>query len=292
MTGYFGWIWKNFPILRNYLLWYPGHYYSPVPSLKDLKRYQEKIFSKKDEIYAIDLNESNQIELLNKFKSYYSEIPFEEHKKKNLRYYFDNPFYSFGDGIFLYCMMRHVKPKKIIEIGSGFSSANMLDTNELFFNGEISIKFVEPYPNRLKSLLKKDDLNKVTLFESKLQDVDLSIFKELQENDILFIDSSHVTKTFSDVNIIIFNILPTLNKGVYIHFHDIFFPFEYPKSWVLGGYAFNEAYILRAFLEFNEAFSIVLFNSLIGYKYKSILEKDFPLCRKNCGGGIWLRKLK
>jgi hypothetical protein len=83
-----------------------------------------------------------------------------------------------------------------------------------------------------------------------------SIISNLNENDILFIDSTHVSKFNSDVNCIIHNILPALSKGVYIHFHDVMYPFEYPKNWLIEGRAWNEQYILRAFLEFNTNFKL------------------------------------
>src|SRR5690606_17050723 len=109
-------------------------------------------------------------------------------------------------------------------------------------------------------------------------------------NDILFIDSTHVSKINSDVNYIFFEILPRLASGVYIHFHDIFFPFEYPKAWVYEGRAWNEAYILRAFLQYNNAFSVVLMNTFMDQFHKSFFREHMPLCLINPGGSIWIRK--
>ncbi len=187
-------------------------------------------------------------------------------------------------------MIRCLKPKNIIEIGSGFSSAAMLDINEKLFNNKINITFIEPYPDVLNSLLKKTD--KINLIKSKLQNIDLKLFKILKENDILFIDSTHVSKFNSDVNYIFFNLLPVLNKNVFIHFHDIFYPFEYPKSWLEIGLAWNEAYILRAFLQYNNAFKIIFFNNYLWNFYKSLVSKKIPLFSKNSGGAIWIKKIK
>ncbi|MBF0510802.1 MAG: class I SAM-dependent methyltransferase, partial [Candidatus Omnitrophica bacterium] len=122
-------------------------------------------------------------------------------------------------------------------------------------------------------------------------DVDVSFFDELGENDILFVDSSHVSKTGSDVNHILFNILPKLNKGVLIHFHDIFYPFEYPKPWVLEGRCWNEDYLLRAFLSYNNSFEIVVFNTFLEHFHEDWFKENMPLCLKNKGGSIWLRKI-
>ena len=111
-------------------------------------------------------------------------------------------------------------------------------------------------------------------------------------NDILFIDSTHVSKLGSDVNRIFFEILPTLQPGVLIHFHDIFWPFEYPSDWVKKGFAWNEAYILRAFLEFNDSFEIIFFASFLHTHHHAWFQENMPLWLKNSGGNIWLRRRK
>ncbi len=101
------------------------------------------------------------------------------------------------------------------------------------------------------------------LIEQRLQDVPLSEFQDLRENDVLFVDSTHVAKLGSDVLRIFFEILPGLAPGVYVHVHDIFWPFEYPEPWIAEGRAWTETYLLRAFLQFNSAFRIVLFSDLV-----------------------------
>lgn len=271
----------------------PGHYYSPVPSKEEILKKEQQIFGiRKKEIGGVDLNEKEQLELLEKIKKYYNEIPFEDTKKDKLKYYFNNSFYGYSDAIFLYSVIRHFQPNKVIEIGSGFSSALILDTNEYFFENKIQCNFIEPYPDRLLSLINESDKKNHKIIKSQVQDVDVDFFKQLKENDILFIDSSHVSKTGSDVNYILFDILPNLNSGVLIHFHDIFYPFQYPKEWVLAGRAWNEAFILRAFLEYNSNFKIILFNTFLEYYYEDWFRKNMPLCLKNKGGNIWLKKIK
>lgn len=187
-------------------------------------------------------------------------------------------------------MLRHLMPKKVIEIGSGFSSCATLDTNEMFFNGSLELTFIEPYPDLLMSLIKKEDTKNINVIPQRLQDVELSEFETLEANDILFIDSTHVSKINSDVNLIFFEILPVLSSGVYIHFHDIFFPFEYPKHWIYEGRAWNEIYMLRAFLQYNSNFSIVLMNTFMEHFHEPFFREEMPLCLKNRGGSIWVRK--
>jgi predicted O-methyltransferase YrrM len=269
----------------------PGHFYSAIPSLEEVDRDKSKIFGNIPRIIpAVELHESRQLELLKSFIDYYQSMPFTPHKTEGLRYYFENPAYSYSDAIFLHCMLRHVKPKKIIEIGSGFSSCVTLDTDELFLGGSLEVTFIEPYPDLLRSLIKAEDNNKIKIIPKRLQDVELCEFEALKENDVLFIDSTHVSKINSDVNRIFFEILPILSPGVYIHFHDVFFPFEYPMSWVYEGRAWNEIYMLRAFLQNNSKFKVVLMNTFMEHFYKPFFQEKMPLCLKNPGGSIWIRK--
>lgn len=166
----------------------------------------------------------------------------------------------------------------------------LLDVNDIYFDSKINCVFIEPYATRLKSLLRQTD--KVCIYEKKLQEVKLEVFEELEEGDILFIDSTHVVKTGSDVNYIFSRILPCLKKGVYIHFHDVFYPFEYPQKHLLMGWAWNEDYMLRSFLQYNNSFEIVLWNHYLITKDNVWFANHMPLCLKNAGGSIWLKKVK
>jgi hypothetical protein len=270
----------------------PGHFYSPIPNLDEVRENESTIFGiMPKDIPGIDLAETSQLQLLNEFETYYAELPFTAHKTTDLRYFFENSSYSYSDAITLYCMIRHAQPKRIVEIGSGHSSCVTLDTNELFFSGEIKTTFIEPYPELLLSLIKPSDRKSIRLLPNKLQDVDAEIFQSLEANDILFVDSTHVCRINSDVNRILFEILPSLKSGVYVHFHDIFYPFEYPKEWVYEGRAWNEAYALKAFLQFNSAFRIVFFNTYLNLFHRPIYEKHMPLCLKNTGGSLWIQRL-
>lgn len=277
---------------KKYLTWVPpGHFYSPIPSIDNIKKEEKRIFHHIPEnIPGINMNSQYQLEFLSVLANYLEEMPFSHEKKEGVRYYFNNDFYSYCDAITLYCMIRHLKPKKIIEVGSGFSSCVILDTNEMFFNNSISCTFVEPYPERLHSLIDKDKKNNPEIIEKRLQDVKRDIFSELQENDILFIDSTHVSKIDSDVNHLFFKIYPNLNNLVYIHIHDIFYPFEYPKQWIYEGRSWNENYLLRAFLMYNNQFEIVLFPSYLQHFYGDKFYQHMPLCKKNLGGNFWMRK--
>lgn len=267
----------------------PGHFYSPIVDLEEINQNESQIFNPEKELNGINLNEAAQWKLLSQFPQYYKVLPFTNERNSNLRYYYNNTFYSYSDAIFLFCMLLHFRPKRIIEIGSGFSSALLLDTNELHFDDSILITFIEPYPDNLQSLVKPTD--KFTLIEKKIQEVDLSIFETLEENDILFIDSTHVGKTNSDVLFELFEILPRLKKGVKIHVHDIFYPFEYPKDWILNhNRSWNEIYLLRAFLMYNNHFNILAFNTFLEYQKSEWFGEHMPLCLNNPGGSFWMEK--
>lgn len=256
----------------------PGHYYSPLNGMQFLKQSEDKIFPKNPALPAgIDFNDDHQFDLLNAFDEIYSRLNLPVELNDNFRYYYNNNLFSYSDAIFLSCMMIHHQPKRIIEVGSGFSSALMLDINEKHLNNSVALTFIEPFPEeRLSKLVRPSD--NCVIRKEFVQDTDMKIFETLEENDILFIDSSHVSKAGSDVNHLFFNVLPTLKKGVIIHIHDVFYPFEYPKEWVFGGRAWNEAYLVRAFLQYNTNFEMELFTSYMEHKQMNWIKSNMPLC--------------
>lgn len=257
--------------------------YRPIDAIYDeIKKYKENLLLATNEV------EKNAIKQ-DAVERYSALI--KANKPRNFRYLLDNPSYGYTDGIVLFCMMCHLKPKKIIEVGSGYSSCMILDTNEAFFDDSIDFTSIEPYPELLISLMRENDSEKINLLRMKLQDVDIELFKSLQANDILLVDSSHVSKIDSDVNRLFFEILPCIESGVYIHLHDIFYPFEYPKEWIYEGRAWNESYMLRAFLLYNNSFRITFFTSFMQRFHRNYLESRIPLFARNDGGSIWIQKL-
>jgi len=270
----------------------PGHHYSAIPALAEILAEENRIFAVHGrELPALDLREAAQLELMTRFKTYYDEQPFPAQRDDRTRYWFENPGYSYSDAIVLYCMIRHASPRRIIEVGSGYSSCVTLDTNERFFANRIACTFIEPYPELLRSLLRPADLERVEIVPERLQTVPLERFRALEAGDVLFIDSTHVSKAGSDVNYVVFEILPALRTGVFIHFHDVFYPFEYPKDWIVGGRTWTEAYLLRAFLAYNRSFEVVFFNTFLEHFHEQRFAEEMPLCLRNPGGSLWLRKV-
>ena len=269
----------------------PGHFYSPIPSLREVRRRADRIFGPPPKtLPGIDLNESGQLDLLDRLAEYYPQHPYADESAADTRYRLDNPAYGPADAICLYGMIRHASPRRIIEVGSGYSSCVMLDTNERFFDDRIACTFIEPYPKVLLGLVREADRSRIRLIGKPVQDVPMDVFEELEEGDILFVDSSHVSKVGSDVNHLLFEVFPRLSKGVYVHVHDMLYPFEYSQKWIYRGIAWNEAYLLRSFLQYNGAFRIVLFNSFLEKFHRDRIAERMPLWLQSAGGSLWFRK--
>ena len=268
----------------------PGHYYSTIANLEEVRLHHDAIFKNiPRELAGIDLNEAGQQDLFNQWKPFFLAADFPVAKQEGRRYYTDNGWYPYGDAVFLYCMMRHFRPARIIEVGSGFSSCVILDTNERFFENQIRCTFIEPEPERFLQAITPEDRERVDLLNKDVRSLPPEYFQALNPGDILLIDSSHVSKVNSDLNFLLFQVLPVLKSGVLVHFHDIFYPFEYPELWVYEGWSWNEAYLLRAFLQYNRAFKICFMNTLWYRYHAEQIQVEIPLAMKS-GGSLWLQK--
>lgn len=269
----------------------PGHFYSPVPSRSEAQSRLKSLEADEFTVPDVDYNEKHHAALLEEFAAYYPDLPFPERQDGSCRFHYDQTFFCHPDAIFLYSFLRHAAPSRIIEVGSGFSSAVILDTLERFGTKPTALSFIEPYPDRLHKLLRASDEKKATILSKRVQDTPLEFFSQLGPGDLLFIDSSHVLKTGSDLQYMLFDVLPRLPVGVYVHFHDIFSTFEYPENWVVQwGWYWNEAYFLRAFLAHNDAWEVYLFSNYVRLRFEDYLAAKMPLCLKDRGGSLYLRK--
>lgn len=281
-----------------------GHYYSVIPSLEDVNKRSKMIY-KTDKLCGININIEKQWLNLEELRSLYNQNPLETSQLR--RFKIENGSFSYDDAPVLHYMLRKIKPRHIVEIGSGNSSAIMMDTNDFYMNNSIKeFTFIDIDLTLFKNNLIENDELKINMLEMPIQQVDLTIFEKLEANDLLFIDSSHVSKIGSDLHTIMFEILPILKNGVYIHFHDIRFPFEYSKELINSKVFWNEAYLLRSFLMFNNNFQIEFWlNCLLNFENNTNLSKfDFlPLNGwdrlfnkskgdiKGAGGSIYLKKV-
>lgn len=270
----------------------PGHFYSPIPDELQIDRHLKRLGDRKHvELPGIELNPEKQLDWTRRIAGFYSDQPFSEKQTESLRFYFDNNMFRESDALFLYGMLREIKPNRIVEVGSGFSSAVMLDTRETFLEVNPELTFIEPHPERLRRLLRDGDHERSTVIEQPIQYVESAPWQSLESGDILFIDSSHVSKCGSDVNFLFTEVIPRLEEGVFVHVHDISYPFEYPDSWLTQRrWAWNEAYILHTFLQFNHSFEIVAWVSYLNHMHCEWLHQCMPLCKRDPGGSIWLRR--
>ena len=268
----------------------PGHPYSPIPSREDVARAVRRAASAGPALPGIDLREAEQMALVRRLLPLYGDLPFEDAPGRG-RYHYGNSWFAYSDAIGYALLLRHLRPRRVIEVGAGYSSALALDVDELFLGGDTRFTFIDPDPERLRGLVAPADLEG-RLLASPVQDVPLERFEELESGDILFVDSSHVSKAGSDVQHLIDEVYPRLAPGVHVHVHDVFYPFEYPASWLATGCAVNEAYAMRALLQSTTAYEIVLFNSYLERFHRDWFVEHMPLvlAGRFATGGIWLRR--
>ena len=153
----------NFKFVNAYP---PGHFYSPIPDLLDLNTERADVNKQKLTLLpGMEINDHGQMELLSAFSAFYEDMPIPERKSSSFRSYLDNDYFSYGDSVILYSFLRYFQPKKIIEVGSGFSSALMLDVCELFNLVDTQLTFIDPFTERLDNLLKPEDRNKIVIID-------------------------------------------------------------------------------------------------------------------------------
>ena len=268
----------------------PGHFYSPIVDPLVAATETQRLWPSPlpTSIPGVELRIDEQASRLAELARFHDAFPdYGPDVLPDLRFRTENRMYGLGDAGLLYAFMRHEQPKRIVEVGSGFSSAVVLDTADRFLDDWPSITFIEPHPERLYSILSPGDPERVEIIQARVQDVGLERLPVLEANDILIIDSSHVVKTASDVNFLYFEVLPRLQPGVLVHIHDIPYPFEYPRRWVEEGRSWNEAYLLRALLMFNGQFDVELWNSCLSRQRPQAYED----CPRFAGGSqIWVRR--
>lgn len=265
------------------------HYYEPLFN----HRYLKKSLRDDRELPGIDFNISEQLDLLRKFK-YNSELEsFPLNKTNHLQFYYNNGSFLSGDAEFLFNMIRYFKPRKLVEIGSGMSSliaAEAIKKNQLEYP-EYSCEHIciEPYENNWL-----ENIN-VKLNRNLVENTDKSLFSSLSNNDILFIDSSHIIRPQGDVLYEYLEILPILQTGVIVHIHDIFTPKDYLNDWVLKRVLFwNEQYLLESFLSNNSDFRIIGAINFLKHHYPQELSNCCPILKQQITdrepGSFWIVK--
>jgi hypothetical protein len=274
--------------------WPLGHFYSPVPDTRELAREpaRSRVWPPApSETPGIDWREDEQVALVRDVFAEQDELVFPAGPTADRsEYHAGNEMFSPLDAWALGAMLRWLRPARMIEVGSGWSSLVAARVNREFLGGAMDLTCVEPYPPDFLA----GGVDGITrLLDAPVQDVAPGRFAELEAGDVLFIDSSHVAKTGSDCNHLYHEVLPRLRTGVVVHVHDIFLPWDYPQEWVLSGRGWNEQYVLQAFLEFNGAFEVLLANAWMTRAHPQVLAQavpGFPESTPGGGGSFWMRR--
>ncbi len=272
------------------------HFYSPVPDIEDLK--QRGIWQKKSAMAGIDFRPDAQLAELRRLgKAYGEECDWPMHATANRHeFYTHNNSFGFGCAAGLHTILRDSKPKRVIEVGSGNSSLVIAKALALNLHDGLATDYtiIDPYPRDII----RDGLKGLSrLLDQRVELCDPKMFTALEAGDVLFIDSSHVTKVGSDVNFLILEVLPLLKPGVIIHFHDIPMPYEYPQVYATNPkfrMFWNESYLLQAFLACNKEFEIVLAMAFIQEEHMNVFCASFPKFKlaENWAnsGSLWIRR--
>ncbi len=288
----FGKRWDLYERLELHLM--PVHFYSPIPDTRELRK-NFKSWYREGDLAGVDFRLNEEIALVNEgLRAYAAEC-------NKLPAYSEVLAQGYGEGFsavdahILHTMIRHVKPRKMIEVGSGVStvfSLNALSQNNQETGAPSRLTCIEPYP--LDGLCKLQRESVIDLVRKPVQEVSLELFRTLGPNDVLFIDSSHVLKLDSDVSYLYLEVLPNLNKDVIIHIHDISWPYPTPppEEWIFKRHMFwTEASLLHAFLIHNSAFKILLCSSYLYHKSPDVLPSVFEVSPTNTPSSMWLQKI-
>ena len=290
------------PLVRHYLksLWYqprlqdslryhvqPYRFESVIPTRFDVDRARLK---QRRNLPGIQLNERSALEFLAKLKPYAREITsFPLEKKTGASFWLNNYGYGDFDAVTLYCIVRHLKPKRIIEAGCGFSSCvTSLACRKNQEEGHLTeCLFIEPYPSEY---LKEFNLYGELLVK-KIEEVPLSRFEQLEAGDILFIDTTHIIKAQSDCCYELLEIIPALRPGVLIHVHDIYTPYDYPEELLLDQLrSFNEQYGLECLLSNSSDLEVVLPLYLMWKDHRNLLDELMPQATIRPPAAFWVQK--
>lgn len=270
----------------------PIHYYEPLPDFSQIT--VEQVLTRRS-FNHINFNWTLQFNYIERLKKYSKEIQdIANGIDSNTTFDFYNNAYGELDAAIYYALIREIKPLKLVEIGSGYSTfiASLAIEKNAQQGNTGFLTCIEPYPPQY---LEDSQLN-IELIQTKIEDIHLDYFDQLQSGDILFIDSTHTVKYGGDCIREILDILPQLPKGVFVHIHDIFFPYDYPPQWIIEERrAWNEQYLLEAFLAYNSSFEIILANNYLTIDYPGKVAEIWTnlLNSKNThsAGGFWIRKV-
>ncbi len=264
-------------------------FYSPIP---DLRALPQDVFERRSALRGIDLALPRQAELVERdLAPYLAEFdPPEQPSDDPGEFHLTNGSYPAVDADLLYALVRHLKPRRVLELGSGHSTlvtcmaaaANARD------GSPTRVECFDPYP----SVVSEHTPGVSRLERVRAQEVPLAEFEALGRGDILFVDTTHTVKLAGDVNFIVLDVLPLLAPGVAVHIHDVFLPREYPRAWIEDlGLIWTEQYLLQAFLAMNSSYEVLLSANALAAEHPDVLGaavRSWPL--RGLPGAFWIQR--
>ena len=252
-------------------------FYSPIP---DLAALPDSTWEQRSELAGIHFDVLAQLTFLERYRPYLAELARPA----------ENPSYPAVDSAVLHAIVRGTRPRRIVELGSGHSTqvaATACLANERE-GSPVDYRAYDPFPSVVRA-----GLAGLTALEPiRAEELSLELFEELAEDDILLVDTTHTVKTGGDVNHIVLDVLPRLRPGVFVHFHDIFLPWEYPRVWAEDyGLYWAEQYLLQAFLSMNDGFEVACALYALSQEQPERLRKLVPAWREGTvPGAFWIRR--
>ncbi len=275
----------------------PVHFYSPVPDLDDLAR--RRVWDRRSPLAGVDFRPEAQVELLGRIgRAHGGECDWPAGSAGQPdRFFTENGCFSFGCAASAHGILRHFKPRRIVEIGSGNSSlviAEALRRNEQEGAPRAEYTIVDPYPGPVV----RGGLPGVTrLVDDRVEQVSPDAFGVLRENDVLFIDSGHTVRIGGDVNCLLLDVLPTLAPGVVVHVHDVHLPYEYPEKYARNAafrMLWTEGYLLQAFLSLNREYEVLLAMQFLQQEHAAAFQAAFPrydpVRHRSVSAAFWIRR--
>ncbi len=268
----------------------PSNFYSPVPSVSEIEASFEYRPGPPPYGDCPFLDAPHMREYLRTLLPYAGEFnpPDDGDQEAPGSFYWNNPAFSFSDAMSYYCIVRDRKPRRIVEVGSGFST--FVASAAVSANGHGEIVCIEPYPRDFLRGIQ----HVAEVIEKKVQEVELPFFREsLTDGDVLFIDSTHTVKAGSDCVYLYLKVLPFLDADLMIHAHDIFLPQAYPRRWLLEKHIYwNEQYLLQALLTDNPKFRAAFGSSYHRTYNAELLDRLMGGKAKSGGGSFWFQRVK
>lgn len=174
---------------------------------------------------------------------------------------------------FLYAFVRQHRPQRIVQVGCGVSTSICLAAaRDADYQAQITC--IDPYPTAL--LLEMERAGQIRLIQSPVETLNLDFLAELSAGDLFFVDSTHTLGPAGEVTRIILEVLPRLSRGVFIHFHDIWFPYDFDPRIMDRIFFWHETPLLQAFLCGNDRFRVRASLSLLHHERQPALGQLFP----------------